>query len=631
MTPDQTLDALLSLPGLWGAQVSPDGRWAAWAWYRTGPAADVYAAPTDASAPPARLTETPDDTLLVSWTPDSRAVIVEQDHDGNERAQLFRVDIARPGEMIPLTEPAPGYFLRGGQLTPNGRYLIYGANYDFAAGQEIEPTWVYRHDLRTGQRLPLARPEKGCWYFPKLNPQGTHVLYSRKDLHPSGMQVWLADVERRADCEVLNAGEQRKAYAAWFPDGRRAIVWAEAGDHRRVGVWDRETGDLRWLLDDPARNPEGAYVPFGSDRAVIVERQAARVRASLLDPQTGAETRLPPLPGNLTPLAPDCRYRGLAPVGEGRGDPAGRPYWVGEYASSRQPADLVRFRPDDPRPETFVSLTRIWERTPLTAADLAPAQDFRWRSPDGLEVQGWLYRARGPARGAVVYIHGGPTAHSEDRLNPQIQCLVSQGFDVLDPNYRGSTGFGLAYMNAIKEDGWGGREQDDIRAGIEALIAAGIAQPGRVGVTGTSYGGYSSWYQITHCPPELVAASAPICGMTDLVVDYQTTRHDLRPYSEEMMGGRPDQVPERYRERSPLHFVGNIRGRLLIVQGMTDPNVTPENVRVVKGALDAAGVEFQLLAFEDEGHGIQRPKNLKTLYLRLAEFFGEAFGAWTRP
>jgi dipeptidyl aminopeptidase/acylaminoacyl peptidase len=113
--------------------------------------------------------------------------------------------------------------------------------------------------------------------------------------------------------------------------------------------------------------------------------------------------------------------------------------------------------------------------------------------------------------------------------------------------------------------------------------------------------------------------------MTNLVVDWQTTRPDLRPYSEEMMGGSPAQVPQRYRERSPLHFVGQIQGSLLIVQGLTDPNVTPENVRVVQAALEEAGIEYELLTFEDEGHGIHRPKNHRILYPRLAGFFEEAF------
>ncbi len=111
--------------------------------------------------------------------------------------------------------------------------------------------------------------------------------------------------------------------------------------------------------------------------------------------------------------------------------------------------------------------------------------------------------------------------------------------------------------------------------------------------------------------------------MTDLVVDYETTRPDLRPYSEEMMGGTPAQVPERYHERSPIHSVANIRGRLLIVQGLRDPNVTPENVRAVRGALEQAGIPYELLTFEDEGHGISKPKNQRTLLPRLLEFFAQ--------
>jgi dipeptidyl aminopeptidase/acylaminoacyl peptidase len=216
----------------------------------------------------------------------------------------------------------------------------------------------------------------------------------------------------------------------------------------------------------------------------------------------------------------------------------------------------------------------------------------------------------------------------EDRLSAEIQYLVAQGFHVLAPNYRGSTGFSLAFQEAIKEDGWGGREQDDIRTGVEALIAAGIAAGGNVGITGTSYGGYSSWCAITRWPPELLAAAAPVCGMTDLVVDYQTTRPDLRPYSEEMLGGSPDQVPQRYRDRSPINFVRNIRGRLLIVQGLRDPNVTPENVRAVEAALQDAGVAYELLVFADEGHGIARSENQRTLYRRLAAFFGAS--SWTK-
>jgi dipeptidyl aminopeptidase/acylaminoacyl peptidase len=601
VTTDRYLEALLSVPTLRGPEVSPNGRWVAWSWSRLGPAADVFAAPTDGSRSPIRLTDTSDDTLVVSWTPDSEAVVVGQDRDGDERARLFLVRLSNPGSLEPLTETSPNYYVRGGQVHGDGRWLVYGANLDAESGEEIEETWIYRHDLETGERKVLARPMRGNYHAPQL--EGDLVLYHRNDLDPAGLQVWLVDIEGRNDREILNFGPRAKAYGSWFPDGRRVLFVVEAESHRRLGIW--EAGSVRWLMDDPRRNIEYAFVPPGGGPVVVVEMERARVRARLLDAESGAESRLPGVSGNLIPLSPADRGR-----------------WICLHYSARQPVDLISFDPAQ-NIETPTSLTGLWERVTLDPESLAPAEDFVWESVDGLEVQGWLYRGRGA--GTIVLVHGGPTSHAEDRFNAQIQYLVSRGFDVLTPNYRGSTGFGLEFQESIKEDGWGGREQEDIRCGIEALIRAGVAQAGRVGVTGTSYGGYSAWWAITHFQPDLVAAAAPVCGMTDLVVDYYATRPDLRPYSEEMMGGSPEEVPERYHERSPIHFVENIRGRVLIVQGLQDPNVTPDNVHAVTKVLDKLEIPYELLTFEDEGHGIARPENLKILYQHLADFFEAAF------
>ncbi|MFW6112525.1 MAG: S9 family peptidase [Chloroflexota bacterium] len=614
MGTEDYLDALLSLPALadW-PQVSRDGRWVAWTWLRVAPVADVWVAPTDGTAPPLRLTETSENTFLVSWMPDSRAVIVEQDVSGNERAQLFRVELSRPGKMTPLTEPDPGYFLRGGQLHPDGRRLVYGANYDFARQEVLEPTWIYCHDLETGTRQVLARPVRGSWVSPQLAPQGTHVLYTRQDRHPGGRQGWLVDIEGLDDREILNFGDKCRVQApTWLPDGRRILFIAEDGNERRLGLFDLASEQITWLIDDQERAHfiEDAWVPFGSASAVVAEVRDTRFRAFLLHVDTAKEMPFPVATGNFLPLAPAA--------GDGS-------QWIGVHYSSRQPHDIVRFALKRGGTATFRSLSRVWERTGLRPESLTEAEDFRWRSSDGVEVQGWLYRAAGEPLGTVVLIHGGPTSHSSDRIHALVQYLARRQFHVLEPNYRGSTGFGIAFQELIKQDGWGGLEQEDIKSGIETLIERGIARPARVGVAGTSYGGYSSWCQITRHPREVIAAAAPVCGMTDLVIDYQTTRPDLRPYSEEMMGGSPQQVPEKYRDRSPIHFVQDIQGSLLIVQGAQDPNVTPENVRAVRTALDRASVRYELLEFEDEGHGIMRRENLRTLYVRMADFFARAF------
>ena len=598
------LGALLSIPVLSAPLVSPDGSWVAWSWSRLGPAEDVFAAPTDGSSPPLRLTQTAEgDTVAVSWTPDGGSVIVSQDNDGDERVRLFRVGLAEPGTMEPLTAAKPNHYLRGGQLHPNGRWLVYAANFDPETGEEIEESCIYRHDLKTGEKLLLVRPERNTGPC-MMNRQGTRVLYSRNDLHPAGEQVWLVDVEGGSDREILNFGAQAKVSASWLPDGRRVIFVAEAGSYRRLGVWDE--GSVRWLIDDPARNVGYAFAPPNGGPAVVVGAEQARVRASLLDVENGTEVDLRHDRGNLVPLAP-----------------ADRGGWICTYYDALHPVDLVRYGDENGKPSSLTGLLS----TSAGVERLVAAEDFRWRSVDSLEVQGWLYRTTEESLGTIVLIHGGPTSHAEDRFNAQIQYLCSRGFDVLTPNYRGSTGFGLPFQESIKEDGWGGREQSDIKCGIDALIENGIAKPGRVGVTGTSYGGYSAWWAITHFQPEIVAAAAPICGMTDLLVDYYATRPDLRPYSEEMMGGSPEDVPNIYRERSPIEFVKNIKGKLLIVQGLKDPNVTPDNVHAVTKVLHKENIPYDLITFDDEGHGIARPKNLEVLYPRLAGFFANAFDA----
>ncbi|HEX2741680.1 MAG TPA: alpha/beta fold hydrolase, partial [Rubrobacter sp.] len=492
--PRDLLDALLSIPALSGPVVSPDGVWVAWSWSRLGPAADVFAAPADGSRPPLRLTETVEgDTIVVSWTPDGEAVLVTQDRDGDERARLFRVRLAEPCAMEPLTEPEPNYYLGGGQLHPDGRWLIYSANLDAQSGAEIETDRLYRHDLLTGERKVLAWPEKGSIFEPELNRPGTHVLYARNDLDPAGQQVWLVDIEGRKDREILNFGPRVKVSACWLPDGRRVLFVAETGSYRRLGLWSMDEEPIRWLVDDPARNIEDAFAPPNGDRVVVVEVEQAGVRASLLDVESGAEIRLEHTTGNLVPLAP-----------------ADEGHWICTYYDARHPVDLVRYSTEDGGP---ASVTGLPELTPVGAERLVAAEDFRWRSVDGLEVQGWLYRTPGESPGTIVLIHGGPTSRAEDRFNAEIQYLLTRGFNVLAPNYRGSTGFGLPFQESIKDDGWGGREQEDIRSGIAALIEAGVAQPGRIGVTGTSYGGYSAWWAITHFEPHV--AAAPICGMTD--------------------------------------------------------------------------------------------------------------------
>jgi len=603
------LRQLVSLPRMASPCVSPDGQWVAWTWSGTGESDEVYVAPTSGRTTPFRLGRTGLATRIVSWSPDSRSVLVAREDDGDERAWLCRIDLDRPAEFVPLTPVRPPYFVRGGSLHPDGRTLVYGANVDIATGRPIEPTCVLRRDLVSGTEKELARPEKGGENVPALSPTGDHVVYFRSDRDPAGVQVWLVGIDGEDAAEIVNVGDDLKVQASWYPDGTRLLILAETAPrtHRRLGVWDVKEKALEWLVDDPAMNIERAYVPPGSDQVVALVAQGACTRSALIDGRTGRIMAGPTGTRELLLLAPISGNT-----------------WIAQANATDAPSDLVRVTVPLADTKTWTSISRASDRLDGSAGPLSRAESVHWGSVDGLEIQGWLYRAEGREYGTIVCVHGGPTWHRGDALDLEAQAFRSGGFNVLVPNYRGSTGFSLSYQQAIRVGGWGGLEQDDIRTGIEALIKRGIARPGRVGMTGLSYGGYSTWYAITHFPREIVAAAAPVCGMTDLVLDYEATRPDLRPLTDRMMGGKPTECPERYRERSPVHFADRIQAKLLIVQGARDPNVPPDHVHAIVPRLDEAGVDYEILWLEDEGHGILKRKNYIFVLSRMIAFFKEA-------
>lgn len=601
---ENIIDSFLKTPRLYGEKVSPDLKWVVWTWANVGPSADVYIAPLDRTESPRKITDFNQDTSIISWTEDSRFVVVNHDYDGDERFRLYKIDV-NSGEVFPLTEEHPSCFIRGGQITADEKYLIYGANYDFETKQEIEPTIVYKHNLETGERTKLAQPKKPSFLWPQLNKQGSRIIYQKNDHHPQGEQIWMVDVEGKEDKEILNFSDKVKVSASWHPNGEDVIFISEADTYRKVGIFYISNNSVKWILDDSTRNIEEAYVPLGSEKMIINEIKNAQNNISLLDISSLKENAF----AEFQTLIP------LAQISNGT--------WVSKYYNSKQPRDLIIHGAS----KIIRSVTGVFNKVDYTPNDLVKAENYTWNSIDELKIQGWLYKPKVKPVGTVVVVHGGPTAHSEDAWDMDIQYFVSQGFNVLDPNYRGSSGFGLSYQEAIKEAGWGGKEQDDIIEGVKSLIKDGIAEEGKVGITGTSYGGYSSWFAITHFSKEYIAASIPICGMTDLVVDYETTRPDLRGYSEEMMGGSPKEVPERYHNGSPIYYIKNIKGELLIVQGAKDPNVSPENVRAVEEVLQEENIKYDKLVFEDEGHGISKPKNQKALLLKSVEFFKKAFNS----
>ncbi len=242
----------------------------------------------------------------------------------------------------------------------------------------------------------------------------------------------------------------------------------------------------------------------------------------------------------------------------------------------------------------------------VPAAPVSP-ELHRFAAEDGLALSGWLYRASGTGPGPVLlYLHGGPEAQDRPVFNPLYRELVTRGLTVFAPNVRGSSGFGRTFVNA---DNVSKRFAaiTDVRAAVGYLVDAGIAEAGRIGCMGRSYGGYLtlvalSWY------PDLFAVGVDVCGMVDLETFYSHTEPWIAAAAISKYGD-PERDAELLRELSPIHRIDDLRAPLLVVHGAHDTNVPLHEAEQVVAALEARRVPCEFVLFRDEGHSILKTAN----------------------
>ncbi|WP_333815091.1 S9 family peptidase [Tabrizicola sp.] len=587
-----------AVPQLSNIHASADGRWAFWCLAGPTETENVWCAPLDGSAPPRMLTDGQDHYLIRDVAPDGSRLLLAQSLNANEHDHLLLLD-RETGALRQITPTQDTHYVYGGAFAADQGAVFFLADFDYATDQVTAGAWLWRQDLATGARTCLAQADSPPHFYvgPLLSPDGTRLLWHRSDRAPGGYQLWIVPVDGAQARKVLDLGERNNVLAVWLDADRIGFACDHDG-RDRLGVLTLSTGAGDWIAEEPQLYPHAVLAGTGQD-FLCIHHEESHTRAALV---RGHDLR--PLP-NLSGRRSLLPHAALPDGG-----------WLAEAYDADAPHDLVAVAEDG-------NCRAIWRAAPEPARRHTAPQDFRWTAPDGRALQGWLYRPDGVPKGLIGYVHGGPTWHSEDWVNPKIQFWVSQGYAVLDPNYRGSTGFGYAHREAVKEDGWGGREQADIRAGLEAALTTGL--PGPVAVAGNSYGGFSSWFAITR-HSDLVTAAIPMCGMYRLDIDYHATEMPHgRAYSEEMMGGTPEEFPEKYANASPGRFIDRIRGHVMIVHGLADSNVGPENTHTAVRELTAAGIPHEVMLFPDEGHGVFRRPNV-TAYLRAsAAFLQRAF------
>ena len=249
---------------------------------------------------------------------------------------------------------------------------------------------------------------------------------------------------------------------------------------------------------------------------------------------------------------------------------------------------------------------------------------FRFSASDGLVVPYWEFLpARGVPRGTLVWVHGGPEAQARPGFAPIISFLTGEGWRVIQPNVRGSTGYGRKYVHLddvrLRMDSV--RDLSDL---VTALVARGVAAPGKVGIVGGSYGGFMVLSAISTYP-KLWGAAVDFVGIANFVSFLERTGVWRRKVREDEYGSL-ERDRDFLESISPIHHTDEIRCPLLVVHGANDPRVPVGEAEQIVAELTRRKVPVEYLRYENEGHGLVRRENRREAYARAAFFFASHLG-----
>lgn len=619
MSVPQLLDRTLFFgdPEIAGAQISPDGKYISFLkpWEDTR---NVYVKGVNEPFSAARLltTETKRPVAGYFWTRDSKYILYVKDNDGDENYNVFAVDpTGKPaaGAEAPASRDLTG--LKGVRVMifdlpksdPDTAYI--GLN-------DRDKAW---HDL---YRLKISSGEK------TLVRKNTERV-TRWDFDNAGQLRLATRSADNGDTEILrvDADKFTKIYSCdvfeqcnpihFQKDNKLAYLQTNKGeDLVGLALLDPATGQAKVLENDPLKKVDLSRVVFSdlTDEMIATtylddqgQRRYFKDKSFEAD-YKWLQTKLPGMEVDTTSITHDEKVM------------------LATAHSDTEPGVTYLF---DRGTRELTRQYRIWEELPREA--LAKMKVVHYPSSDGLQIPAYLTLPKGvEAKNlpALIFPHGGPWGRDGWGYNPLAQFFANRGYAVLQPNFRGSTGYGKKFLDAGNLE-WGRKMQDDLTWGVKYLVGQGIADRKRVGIIGGSYGGYATLAGVTFTP-DVYAAAVDIVGPSNLI----TLLDSIPPYWEPIRKlfykrmGDPNTTEGKalLTERSPLTYANKIRTPLLVIQGANDPRVNKREADQIVIALRDRGFPVEYLMAPDEGHGFARPVNNLAMFMASEKFLAQYLG-----
>ncbi len=589
-----TLDDLLSVEAIGETALSPDGK--TFAMTRNG---QIVLMPSEGGWP-VTLTSSTGGKSGLSWSPDGHSIAFAS------QGGIWTVSIAG-GAPRRLTNAAAGggdprsASDRAPQWSPKGKWIL------FETGRRgRDSLMVVSDDGLVNAYLSNSSndEEAAAW-----SPDGSSISYTERSREFFSGKLNIVKFDpatgRAADPRTIytapadRGGGWSVRKAAWSPDSKNLAVVLQDSGWDNIYLIPSSGGAPKALTRGNWEDESPVFSPDGKSIALVSNRANAETRAIWIQPVDGSAARTLTKSSDAIESAPEWSEDGS------------RIYFHRNSWSSS--TDLFSIAPGGGAP---LQLTRS---TPLNFSDAIQPQIVHFKSKDGMQIAGVLYKDRNASAKspAVLWIHGGPEAQDNLHFDAWAQFLAGSGYTVLEPNYRGSTGYGEKFRNLNVEESGGG-EMDDVAAGAQYLIAQGIADPKKLAIGGGSHGGTMVAYAVTKYP-DLFAAAIEMFGVVDRATFNERTNRNSAVRWMMKMGGSPEEKPAVYAKANALLQIDKIKTPLLVLHGENDPQVPPyESAQFVK-ALKEHGKIVYYFTYPNELHGFsQREHRLDAWRRELA-------------
>jgi dipeptidyl aminopeptidase/acylaminoacyl peptidase len=620
--PLHPLETLLAPASYQVPQVSPDGQWISYM-APVGGAANLFVASADDPGSPRQLTRRtgrglqPTDVsgnVWYRWTPDSRRIVFPDDNDGDERWNLYIVDIDGGAERALTPMPGAQVQLLGfSDENPAHAAISIKDRHPFIAD-------LYRLDLDTGERTLLIRNDRMLVVLPDrllrprvgmaLGADGSIDLY-RPTAGGEWALLWDISVE---DTPAISATGYRNAYAFDQHNQRLMLFDSQGRDIAALVALDVETGrrdslaqdarvDINEVLYHPTTYALQAYSTIWT-----------RTAWTVLDPDLRAD------------------FAAISAVADGdisivsRSRDQGK--WIVRYMMSDSP--VIYYLYD----RASRSAERLFSATPeLEGIRFSKLHPIELETPDGLPlVSYYLLPPWTDPDGdgvpvapqpAIVLVHGGPSdERAQWAFGGIVHWFANRGYAVLYVNFRGSAGFGKRYMNAQQLE-WGGKMHQDVLQQVDWAAEQGLIDRDRVAILGGSYGGYEMLVGMT-MTPDAFACGVDIVGPSNL--ERFMPHWSVERMSKVVGDPRTEDGRAHLRARSPINFASQTKHPVLIGQGSNDSRVPKYQSDTVVAAMRGAGVPVVYAVYPDEGHGFLRQENDRSFWAIAEQFLARCLG-----